>query len=211
MSHAILSGAKETGISIVEVSRDRFDAGQCLLQETFKISEDVMYDDLSNQLATLGTQMLMHALENLESLRKNPIQRGKMKASWAHRLTKEDGYIDWTDHTWSYIRRRWNALSTRVGVQTSWEGKKVKLIKMSKECLQLTAEDTVSTIPGEVKYDRDRDALYIRCRDGWVGITELQFETKTVITAKDFANAYLHESVQNPLKLCFQSLPWKEK
>lgn len=82
---------------------------------------------------------------------------------------------------------------------------------MSKECLQLTAEDTVSTIPGEVKYDRDRDALYIRCRDGWVGITELQFETKTVITAKDFANAYLHESVQNPLKLCFQSLPWKEK
>ena len=28
----------------------------------------------------------------------------------------------------------------------------------------VTAEDTVSTIPGEVKYDRDRDALYIRCR-----------------------------------------------
>lgn len=32
----------------------------------------------------------------------------------AHRLTKEDGYIDWTHHTWSYIRRRWNALSSRV-------------------------------------------------------------------------------------------------
>lgn len=212
MSHAILNGAKETGISIVEVSRDRFDAGQCILQQTFKIPGDIMYDDLSDQLATLGTQMLMHALENLESLRKNPMQLRKMKASWAHRLTKEDGYIDWTHHTWSYIRRRWNALSSRVGVQTSWRGKKVKLIKMSKECLQLTPEDGESTIPGEVKYDRDRDTLFIRCRDAWVGVTELQFETKTVITARDFANAYLHlSSIHNPSKSCFQSLPWKER
>lgn len=210
ISHAILNGAKETGISIVEVSRDRFDAGQCILQQTFKIPGDIMYDDLSDQLATLGTQMLMHALENLESLRKNPMQLRKMKASWAHRLTKEDGYIDWTHHTWSYIRRRWNALSSRVGVQTSWRGKKVKLIKMSKECLQLTPEDGESTIPGEVKYDRDRDTLFIRCRDAWVGVTELQFETKTVITARDFANAYLHlSSIHNPSKSCFQSLPWK--
>jgi len=37
MSHAILSGAKETGVSIVEVSRDRFDAGVSLLQETYKV------------------------------------------------------------------------------------------------------------------------------------------------------------------------------
>ncbi|XP_078360619.1 methionyl-tRNA formyltransferase, mitochondrial-like isoform X3 [Oculina patagonica] len=133
MSHAILSGAKETGVSIVEVSRDRFDAGESLLQETFKIPEDIMYDDLSDQLAILGTKMLMYTLENLESLRKNPAKPLKqMKASWARRLTKEVGYIDWTYHTWSYIRRRWNALSSRVGVQTSWEGKKVKLIKMSR-------------------------------------------------------------------------------
>ena len=36
----------------------------------------------------------------------------------ARRLTKEVGYIDWTYHTWSYIRRRWNALSSRVRYTT---------------------------------------------------------------------------------------------
>ena len=36
----------------------------------------------------------------------------------ARRLTKEVGYIDWTYHTWSYIRRRWNALSSRVSYTT---------------------------------------------------------------------------------------------
>ena len=36
----------------------------------------------------------------------------------ARRLTKEVGYIDWTFHTWSYIRRRWNALSSRVSYTT---------------------------------------------------------------------------------------------
>ncbi|KAL9985929.1 hypothetical protein ACROYT_G008383 [Oculina patagonica] len=214
MSHAILSGAKETGVSIVEVSRDRFDAGESLLQETFKIPEDIMYDDLSDQLAILGTKMLMYTLENLESLRKNPAKPLKqMKASWARRLTKEVGYIDWTYHTWSYIRRRWNALSSRVGVQTSWECKKVKLIKMSKEFLPLTPEEVVSTIPGEVKFDRERDTLFIRCRDGWVGVTELQFEAKTVITGRDFANSYLRlpSSVQSVTKKCFENLPWKER
>ena len=28
----------------------------------------------------------------------------------------------------------------------------------------VTPEDGESTIPGEVKYDRDRDTLFIRCR-----------------------------------------------
>ncbi|KAJ7382234.1 hypothetical protein OS493_036267 [Desmophyllum pertusum] len=213
MSHAILSGAKETGVSIVEVSRDRFDAGVSLLQETYKIPEDIMYDDLSNQLAMLGTRMLMYTLENLETLRKNPVNPRQIKASWARRLTKEVGYIDWACHTWSYIRRRWNALSSRVGVKTSWEGKKVKLINMSKEFLHLTLEEVISTKPGEVKFDRDRDTLFIRCQDGWVGVTELQFEAKTVITGRDFANSYLRlSSLQGSApKKCFENLPWKDR
>lgn len=213
MSHAILSGAKETGVSIVEVSRDRFDAGQNLLQEKYKIPDDIMYDELSDQLAILGTKMLMYALENLEELRKDPVQTNpQIKTSWARRLTKEVGYIDWTYHTWSYIRRRWNALSSRVGVQTSWEGKKVKLIKMSKDFVSITPEEKLSTLPGEVKFDRDLDTLFIRCQDGWVGVTELQFEAKTVITARDFANSYLRISaLQGNTKKCFENLPWKDR
>jgi len=155
----------------------------------------------------------MYTLENLESLRKNPVkQYPELKASWARRLTKEVGYIDWTYHTWSYIRRRWNALSSRVGVQTSWEGKKVKLINMHKEFLGLTPEEKLTTVPGEVKFDRDRDVLYIRCQDGWVGVTELQFEAKTVITARDFANSYLQiSSLKGATKKCFENLAWKER
>lgn len=212
MSHAILTGAKETGVSIVEVSRGRFDAGQSLMQEKYKVPEDIMYDDLSDQLAILGTKMLMYTLKNLESLRKNPVtQEPALKASWARRLTKEVGYIDWTYHTWSYIRRRWNALASRVGVLSSWEGKKVKLIKMSNEFRSLSPEEKLSTVPGEARFDRDLDVLYIRCKDGWVGVTELQFEARTVITARDFANSYLQIStLKGSTKKCFENLPWKE-
>lgn len=213
ISHAILSGAKETGVSIVEVSRDRFDAGQCLLQQIYKIPEDIMFDDLSDELAILGTRMLMYTLGNLDTLKRNPsVQRPELKTSWARRLTKEAGYINWTHNNWLNIRRKWNALSSRFGVRTSWEGQKVKLIKMSKEFLSLTAEEKSSTVPGEVKFDRGREMLFIRCQDGWVGVVELQFETKTVITARDFFNSYLQIShLKGSTKKYFQNLPSEER
>ncbi|EDO28920.1 predicted protein [Nematostella vectensis] len=59
MTHAILSGASHTGVSIVGVSRDRFDHGKILLQENYKIRDDIMYDDLSDELAILGSRMHM--------------------------------------------------------------------------------------------------------------------------------------------------------
>ncbi|XP_029212080.2 methionyl-tRNA formyltransferase, mitochondrial-like isoform X1 [Acropora muricata] len=213
ISQAILTGAKETGVSIVEVSRERFDAGQSLLQQKCMIPEDTMFDDLSEQLARLGTKMLMYTLENLEALRRNPaVLHPKLRASWARRLAKDTGHIDWTRDSWLIIRRKWNALSTRVGVLTSWKGQRVKLTKMSKEFFILTPEEKLSTIPGEVKFDRDRDVILIRCEDSWVGVKQLQFETKTAITARDFFNSYLQTChVKGSSKTCFEDLPNKER
>lgn len=172
-----------------------------------------MFDDLSEQLARLGTKMLMYTLENLEALRRNPaVLHPKLRASWARRLAKDTGHIDWTRDSWLIIRRKWNALSTRVGVLSSWKGQRVKLTKMSKEFFILTPEEKLSTIPGEVKFDRDRDVILIRCEDSWVGVKELQFETKTAITARDFFNSYLQTChMKGSSKTCFEDLPNKER
>lgn len=54
--HTILNGDAETGISIMELDRKRFDAGKILKQSVYRIPnhEQIIYHDLYNQLAQLG-------------------------------------------------------------------------------------------------------------------------------------------------------------
>lgn len=58
MVHALLNGDQETGISVLEVTRDRFDVGHILFQEKMAVTMD---DTCSTYVAIHGGSGETHA------------------------------------------------------------------------------------------------------------------------------------------------------
>jgi len=54
IQHAILNKENETGVSVIEISKNKFDAGAILFQKTVQINENIRFSDLSEKLAEIG-------------------------------------------------------------------------------------------------------------------------------------------------------------
>lgn len=69
----LLNGDAETGVSVIKLHPDRFDAGDILQQETIPLQEHTTYTQLYEQTRTRGAQMLVSMIEsgNMEQLLQN--------------------------------------------------------------------------------------------------------------------------------------------
>ena len=67
IQHAILNGEKQTGVSIIEISKNQFDAGPVLWQKKVPIDEKTRFLELQATLSTVGGEGLAHVLTNFES------------------------------------------------------------------------------------------------------------------------------------------------
>ncbi len=54
IQYALLNGDQEAGVSIIEISKNKFDAGKILLQEELHINPTARYEELQMELAVLG-------------------------------------------------------------------------------------------------------------------------------------------------------------
>ena len=66
IQHAILNKESETGISIIEISKKKFDAGSILFQSKLPIDEYTTYQDLAQSLSRLGGEGIINVLDNYE-------------------------------------------------------------------------------------------------------------------------------------------------
>lgn len=52
--HTLLNGDKETGVSFLKISKNKFDAGPILLQKSIKIESNWKHKELCIKLGELG-------------------------------------------------------------------------------------------------------------------------------------------------------------
>lgn len=93
IQRAIWAGDKFTGISIMQMD-EGLDTGDVLLEKSMAIMTAATSATLYEDLAELGPEALIETLENLENLTPSP--QNNDEASYAHKLSKEEAYIDWT-------------------------------------------------------------------------------------------------------------------
>lgn len=91
---AILSGEKETGLSIIKMSA-KIDQGEILAQQTLEISKNDNYLSLRDRLANLGLNMLLILLPKLQKGKFEILTQEESNTINTHKLTKETGLIDW--------------------------------------------------------------------------------------------------------------------
>ena len=92
---AILAGEKKSGVTIISMSKD-VDAGDILAQKENILKENETADSLLTALNALGAKLVINVIENYlaGSVKKN--KQDDSKATYTHRLTKQNGLIDLT-------------------------------------------------------------------------------------------------------------------
>jgi methionyl-tRNA formyltransferase len=124
---AILAGDAETGITIMQMD-EGLDTGPMLLAEAIPVGPRTAAPELHDALATLGARLVMRALAE------NPPPRAQPEegATYAPKLSREDGRIDWTRDA-AAIDRQVRALNPWPGAFTVWAGAPLKVLDCAPE------------------------------------------------------------------------------
>jgi methionyl-tRNA formyltransferase len=113
IQRAIMAGEPVTGITIMAMSPE-MDAGDMLLQRALGIAWDDTAQDIHDQLADMGGRLLVEVLQTLARGRLTPIPQDHGQATYAPKLTKDEGELDLT--------RPAKEVHDRVRALTPWPG-----------------------------------------------------------------------------------------
>ncbi len=92
---AIIDGRAETGVTIMRVVK-ALDAGPMLAVERMPIALDQTSDEIEHDLARIGARLLVRVTDDIASGRSQETLQDHSLATYAHRLAKDDGRVDWS-------------------------------------------------------------------------------------------------------------------
>ena len=92
---AIINGETQTGISIITLA-DKMDAGDILAQTKIPIGPDDTAQILHDKIAEAAPKLLLDTIDAIENGTAVYKSQDESKVTFAHKLKKSDGFIDWT-------------------------------------------------------------------------------------------------------------------
>ena len=174
---AIIAGERETGVTIMRVVK-ALDAGPMLATASRPISADETSDDVEHDLARIGAGLL---LTSVDALARGPVQetpQDDAAASYAHRLTKEDGAIDWSQPA-EQIHNRIRGLHPWPHAFTLWRGQRLILLRSA------VLNEPSDLAPGTL-LESAADRLVVATGRGRLLVRQLQAEGKRAMQTRDF-------------------------
>lgn len=175
---ALVNGEKETGVTIMLMD-EKMDHGPILSQEKIDVTEDDTFTTLSQKMAAIGAKLLINTLPAYINSKIKPQEQAHEQATFTKLLSKDDGKIDF-NKTANEIYNLYRGFTPWPGIWTTWNGKRLKLLKISKSDKNFPA--------GQVVVENKN--IFIGCGNGSIEVLELQLEGKSVMDAKTFLNGY---------------------
>jgi len=177
---AIIAGERETGVTIMRVVK-ALDAGPMLATARRAIGREETSDEVERDLGRLGAALLVAAVDDLAAGRAIETPQDDALATYAHRLKKEDGAIDWSQPA-EAVHNLIRGLHPWPHAFTFFRG--ARLIIRRAEA-SATPDTSVSGVPGTVITAAGAD-LVVAAGRGALQIREIQAEGKRPMTAREF-------------------------
>ena len=169
---AILAGDAETGVTIMRVEAG-LDTGAMLLKEALPITATTTAAALHDSLAALGARLIVEALDGLAAGRLHPEVQPAEGVTYAAKLGREEGRLDWSRPA-ADLERRVRALNPWPGVWFESGGERIKV---------LAAEPaTGSALPGTL-LDGD---FTVACGEGALRLTRVQRQGRAAVDGAAF-------------------------
>jgi methionyl-tRNA formyltransferase len=181
---AIEAGDEESGITVMYVG-EGLDTGDILLKKTLLLSPDETGGSLHDRLAALAPGALCEALGLLEAGTAPRIPQDDALATYAGKLERGDGLIDWTAPA-AAVGRRVRAMNPWPAAWTTavLDGRRLKLKVWSADVLDETGD-----APGAV-LRCDAGGIVIGAGEGSVRLKEIQLEGRRRMEVADFLNGH---------------------
>jgi len=179
IQRAILDGCTETGVTVQKVVFE-MDAGPVLLVEKTAIGPQDTSGQLFGRMADLSARALVKGVQLIAAGKANYLEQDHSAATYAHKLTKEEGAADWILGAAKLVLAArafnpWPTLYTRMP-----DGKLLKILAARAE-----PAGGEGLRPGAVAAAEGEDFL-VATGDGLLRLIEVQAEGKRAMSAPDF-------------------------
>lgn len=125
IQRAILAGDNETGITIMQMD-EGLDTGAMLLRRVCPITPEDTAQTLHDKLAVIGADSIIEVLRLLQEQRLTPIKQDDTAATYAAKLLKSEGRIDWRQDA-EQIERAVRAFNPFPVCHTDFNGAAIKI------------------------------------------------------------------------------------
>jgi methionyl-tRNA formyltransferase len=178
---AIAAGDPQTGITVMYMA-EGLDTGDILLQSGIHILPTDTGGALHDRLAQVAPDALHEALQILAKDNAPRIPQDNALATYAPKLTRDEGKIDWTEPA-EVIERKIRAFNPWPGAFTEITSHGVRKLKIFS-----AATVDLSGIPGE--FLRSEKNLVIAAGKGALSLGEVQLEGKRSMSASEFLRGF---------------------
>lgn len=174
---AIVAGDRETGITVMYMD-EGLDTGDVMLQQSLELAADETGGSLHDRLAEIAPNALHQALARLQAGTAPRIPQDSSAATYAPKLEREHGRIDWNESA-ALIERKIRAFNPWPGAYAVLRdapggGRKLKVHRAS-------VTDSCSADPAN---------LVIPTKSGALRLEEVQLEGKRRMSAAEFLRGY---------------------
>jgi methionyl-tRNA formyltransferase len=179
---AIAAGDQGTGITVMYMD-EGLDTGDILLQRAIDIRSDDTGGSLHDRLAQIAPDALLESLRMLGTGNAPRIAQDNNVATYAPKLKREDGKIDWSEQA-EVIERKIRAFNPWPGAFMKIGGRNLKIFSAS--ILDLRGD------PGEIL--RSEKELVIAAGKGALSLGDVQLEGKRRMSASEFLRGHAASS-----------------
>jgi len=175
---AIAAGDNETGITVMYMN-EGLDTGDIMLQRKTNISPSDTGGSLHDRLANIAPDTLLDALRLLADGKARRIPQDNTVATYAPKLKREHGKIDWSESA-DAIERKIRAFNPWPGAFMAIDGRNLKIFGASIVDLSGT--------PGEIL--KSHNEFVIAAGKGALSLGEVQLEGKRRMDAAQFLRGH---------------------
>lgn len=176
---AILAGDVETGVTIQRMVL-ALDEGDIVHQERTPIAEHETAGELLARLATIGGRAALNALDQVASGTARYVPQDPALATFATRLKKEHGLVDWSKSAVE-VERLVRAFTPWPGARTKYADQDIGVLDV-RVCAANTARGSPGTILSL------KPAVLVACGDGALEIRALKPAGKGRMDAAAWSN-----------------------
>jgi methionyl-tRNA formyltransferase len=188
VNRAIVNGDAETGVTTMLLA-SRMDAGPVLMQRRTPIGPEETAGEVTARLAELGAGLLVVTLDGLAAGTVQPREQDESLATFAPKMKKEDGLIDWRRGAREIVNLV-RGVNPWPGAYTHLDGKPLKVWKAS-VVAPAARPASAAAASGTLLAASLHAGLLVACGAGeTVALLAVQTEGKKPLTAPEFLRGH---------------------
>jgi methionyl-tRNA formyltransferase len=176
---AVMAGETITGVTIMRVVK-ALDAGPMMSTVTRPIGEAETSAEVEYDIARLGAQALVDVVDALAEGRASETPQNESEATYAHKIDKADGVIDWSRSA-REIHNQIRGLHPWPHAYSDLQGERTIILRSEVDLDSSGAQAAPGTVL-EARHDR----FTVQTGDGVVRLLMLQREGRRAVTAREF-------------------------